>query len=282
MKLFKFISFIFLFFGFTSIINAQDIITQKNGEEIQVKVTEVGTSDVKYKKFGSETGPTYTLSKSEIFMIKYENGEKDVFEDTPGRETRPAAQSSSRERVQTQGRQPLQSQSSTGNAEKPQSAGITKRKAFAGIGIGGTFLLEDYSNIDAGVQVNFNFGYLFTEHVGIYTTIFGTSYSLSDYNDATIGLGGLLVGPLFSTAISENKFELDLRPVIGFAKGHASIGNISGSFDGTSFAFGIGGSARWNIADRFSLSLNLDYNNAEIDDLDFSSMGITVGGNFRF
>jgi hypothetical protein len=58
---------------------AQDIITLKNGEEIKAKVQELGLDNVKYKKYENQAGPTYTLMKSNIFMIKYENGDKDVF-----------------------------------------------------------------------------------------------------------------------------------------------------------------------------------------------------------
>ncbi|MDR1121262.1 MAG: hypothetical protein LBM08_10125 [Dysgonamonadaceae bacterium] len=62
---------------------SQDIITLKSGDEIKAKVQEVGLSDVKYKKYGNLDGPVYTLLKTEIFMIKYENGEKDIFKDEP-------------------------------------------------------------------------------------------------------------------------------------------------------------------------------------------------------
>jgi sRNA-binding protein len=62
-----------------SVMNAQDIITKVNGEEINAKVLEINANEVKYRKLGNETGPIYTLSKSEIFMIKYGNGDKDVF-----------------------------------------------------------------------------------------------------------------------------------------------------------------------------------------------------------
>jgi hypothetical protein len=65
--------------GSATVTLAQDIITLKNGDEIKAKVQEIGLSDVKYKKFENANGPTYTLLKTEIFMIKYENGEKDVF-----------------------------------------------------------------------------------------------------------------------------------------------------------------------------------------------------------
>jgi len=65
-------------FLFTT-VNAQDVIFKKNGDEINAKVEEVGVSDVKYKKFDNQDGPLYTLLKSEIFMIKYANGVKEVF-----------------------------------------------------------------------------------------------------------------------------------------------------------------------------------------------------------
>ncbi|GHT34666.1 hypothetical protein FACS189434_11220 [Bacteroidia bacterium] len=62
---------------------AQDVITLKSGDEIQALVQEIGTDEVKYKKFDNKTGPTYTLKKSDIFMIKYANGSKDVFANEP-------------------------------------------------------------------------------------------------------------------------------------------------------------------------------------------------------
>ena len=72
-----------VFFGCITTAVAQDIITLKNGDEIKAKVQEIGSTDIKYKKYENLTGPVYTLSKAEIFMIKYENGERDVFTETP-------------------------------------------------------------------------------------------------------------------------------------------------------------------------------------------------------
>ena len=59
--------------------NAADIITLKNGDDIQTLVQEIDDVNVKYKKFDNPSGPSYTLKKSEIFMITYANGNKDVF-----------------------------------------------------------------------------------------------------------------------------------------------------------------------------------------------------------
>lgn len=62
---------------------AQDVITLKNGDEIQAKVTKVGDKEIEYKKWSNQNGPTYSKPISEIFMIKYENGEKEVYNNTP-------------------------------------------------------------------------------------------------------------------------------------------------------------------------------------------------------
>lgn len=69
---------LFLFLLFPFFANSQDVITLKNGEEINAKVTEVGTDEIKYKK-GGDDGPVYVLKKTEIFMVKYKNGNKEVF-----------------------------------------------------------------------------------------------------------------------------------------------------------------------------------------------------------
>ena len=58
---------------------AQDIVTKRDGSEFTAKVIEVGESEIKYKKFDNLEGPTYTIKVSDVFMVKYENGSKDVF-----------------------------------------------------------------------------------------------------------------------------------------------------------------------------------------------------------
>jgi formylglycine-generating enzyme required for sulfatase activity len=60
---------------------AQDVITLKNGDEIEALVQKIGEMEVAYKKWDFQDGPTFTIMKSEIFRIKYQNGTKDVFND---------------------------------------------------------------------------------------------------------------------------------------------------------------------------------------------------------
>jgi|GEM_PF-5961755 len=58
---------------------AQDTIVMVTGSEVRAKVLEVSPGSIKYKKFDNLNGPSYTASHSDIFMIKYENGSRDVF-----------------------------------------------------------------------------------------------------------------------------------------------------------------------------------------------------------
>jgi len=72
---------------FSSISFAQDVLTKRTGEEIQSKVLEVTTTEIKYKKFDNLNGPLIIVLKSEVLMIRYENGTKDVFTDEKKVET---------------------------------------------------------------------------------------------------------------------------------------------------------------------------------------------------
>jgi hypothetical protein len=58
---------------------SQDVVLKKSGEEISVKVLEIGNTEIIYKNFNNQEEPVFTMLKSEIFMISYKNGVKDIF-----------------------------------------------------------------------------------------------------------------------------------------------------------------------------------------------------------
>lgn len=62
-------------------------IIKRNGDIIEAQILEVGVSEIKYKKCSNLEGPTYSILKSTVFMLKYKNGDKDVFneESTPSK-----------------------------------------------------------------------------------------------------------------------------------------------------------------------------------------------------
>ncbi len=77
---------IFLIIGVVIFSNfiafSQDNLILKSGEEHQVKIIEIGLTEITYKKFDNLSGPNFLISKKDVFMIKYENGTKDLFAST--------------------------------------------------------------------------------------------------------------------------------------------------------------------------------------------------------
>jgi hypothetical protein len=57
---------------------AQDRLFFLNGDETDVKITEITSSEVKYKRMDNLDGPSFSTLKSELFMIKYANGDKEM------------------------------------------------------------------------------------------------------------------------------------------------------------------------------------------------------------
>ena len=60
-------------------MNAQDLIYLTNGDEVKAKVEEITETQIKYKQWDNQTGPLRSFSISNVFMIIYENGQKEVF-----------------------------------------------------------------------------------------------------------------------------------------------------------------------------------------------------------
>lgn len=69
-------------------LQAQDVIFKKNGDEIQARVLKVTESEIEYAKWSNPKGPTYVLSLGNVFMVKYENGERMFSRISPRRSVR--------------------------------------------------------------------------------------------------------------------------------------------------------------------------------------------------
>ncbi len=57
---------------------SQDTIVKVTSTQLIVKIIEVSSSDIKYKKWDYLDGPTFVINRSEISKIKYANGETDI------------------------------------------------------------------------------------------------------------------------------------------------------------------------------------------------------------
>ena len=56
-----------------------DQIIYKDGTEINAKVTEINTSEIRYKRCDFIDGPTFVEKQNKVFMIKYSNGKSEMF-----------------------------------------------------------------------------------------------------------------------------------------------------------------------------------------------------------
>jgi hypothetical protein len=62
---------------------SQDTIVKKNGDIIIAKISEITSSEVKYKKFDNQDGPQYILEKSKLKIIRFSNGTTEKFDLVP-------------------------------------------------------------------------------------------------------------------------------------------------------------------------------------------------------
>ncbi len=63
-------------------LSAQDLITKKDGTDIQAKILEVNKTELKYKRWDNQDGPTFTIDKSDVLLVRYQNGTNEVFNET--------------------------------------------------------------------------------------------------------------------------------------------------------------------------------------------------------
>ena len=91
-------SFVQIIFGAIAIflsvsIRAQDIIVTTDAKKIEAKITEVSKSEIKYKEFDYQDGPTFTLGVEEINSIIYANGKVALYnQDKAKKENQETAQ----------------------------------------------------------------------------------------------------------------------------------------------------------------------------------------------
>ena len=62
---------------------AQDVIVKTDQTTVMSKVLEITSTEIKYKKWNNQDGPTYSIDRSEVLSINYENGEVEFFAETP-------------------------------------------------------------------------------------------------------------------------------------------------------------------------------------------------------
>jgi len=85
MKIWKHWNFVVIFSLISGVfyVNAQDLIVLKDGNMIEVKVMEISTSEIRYKRFDHLDGPTIVVPANNVLSIRYENGRVEIINADP-------------------------------------------------------------------------------------------------------------------------------------------------------------------------------------------------------
>ncbi|GAB3531343.1 hypothetical protein GCM10027443_13380 [Pontibacter brevis] len=62
------------------LVQAQDIVIKRTGEKVEAKVLEISNTEIRYKLFRNQQGPTYVVPKVDVAIIQYEDKTSEVFE----------------------------------------------------------------------------------------------------------------------------------------------------------------------------------------------------------
>jgi hypothetical protein len=77
---------IYIFFCITGITHAQDQLFKKDNTRLEVKILEINQTEIKYKLFTYQDGPTIIISKKDVALIIYQNGVHEVITTEPATE----------------------------------------------------------------------------------------------------------------------------------------------------------------------------------------------------
>ena len=198
---------------------------------------------MKYKRCDNPEGPTFSLEKSKLLMIRYKNGTKDVFNSTEINS--PGLNSSS----------------------KVDSESKTKRnKGYIGISLGssvptGTFSTSG-SSPSAGFAMNLlSVGYRFTDNIGITLNWGANGFSSYDLDVISVAFGYLAIGPMI-TIPTGSLVSIDIKPQYAFAYGSIDYSDYASNYDleytGGS-ALLIGTSINFDFGKKIGVSFDTDF-----------------------
>ncbi|MFS4494115.1 hypothetical protein [Maribacter sp. 2308TA10-17] len=165
-------------------------------------------------------------------------------------------------------------------------------KGYLGFSVGVSIPLGDFGSssnglADIGIQVNgLNFGYLFSKHLGIATTLMIANNPNIRAGIEPWSYGSLLIGPLVSFPINQ-ELTIDGRFQMGYAV--ATLPDLSlGKDTSTAIAYNAGIVGRYSFIKSFTLLLALDFlhTKPEFEDYGFKqnmkTISLGVGAAYSF
>jgi len=229
-------------------VNAQDVITLRTGEQIQARVTEISSTELRFRLFNQPTGPIRVLSVSEVFAITYENGTRELF--NVATETRRVQDVATPTQVAT-----VRPDQNVRESNRTQEQ--TKRPQQGDWSLGFNFqtAIDNQSLFGIGTNIRFNaanavrleatFAYFFPRDFG------GLSLSMWDLNFNTH----------FLVPLSDN---VTFYPLTGFGvlgmtvRGDNWFGQTE-RMSGNTFGFNIGAGIDFNVSQTVTINIEPRY-----------------------
>ena len=186
---------VILLFASATIATAQDKVYKTNGEVLETKVIEIGSTEIKYKVFANQNGPLYTIGKDQVLKIVYENG---TTENIQNQAMSPTISSKRAQNVYVElGAQGLVFTANYDTRFGNRRNGIGGRIGIGAIGGDG----------DSFVTVPVSLNYLLGDGKNFFEVGLGATYaSLGLNDDSLFGNGG-------STVLGTMAFMYRLQPV---------------------------------------------------------------------
>ena len=119
-------------FCLTGTAMSQDVILKKDNTTVLSKVLEITNTEIKYKKWSNQEGPTYSINRAEVTRINFQNGDVEQFTDNVVTTPTPQQTVTTYPQVQTPA---TRSQSEPAKPKSPYSRGRVQFSLNGGVAI---------------------------------------------------------------------------------------------------------------------------------------------------
>lgn len=172
-------------------VHCADVIITTKSEKLDVKIMEISSTEVRYKKMSNLEGPTFVISTNDVNTILYENGEVQVIEHKAAQPT----QQAQTYQQPVYGQQPGYNQK-TAYGQQYMGNGYIVRQGERYSFNGQPIVLQDFLYVNCPIAYDYWRKNLIMESmgwglmgVGIPFSIWGACIlSYKKYSDAGIGL----------------------------------------------------------------------------------------------
>lgn len=252
---------------------AQDLIILLNGDMIEAKVLEIELQEIKYKRFNHQEGPTIAVAKHDVFVIKYENGLKEVI--TTMEEAPQTASPLSRQTVKKDRSFSKPKNKPLTPAAADRTLGENQYLLFGGLGFTG----GDFSEFNTGYHLGLENTRFLSNHFGLTGQVSVAHYGVNAYvpeYGITVNGGMLNVFSMIGIRGETNNEIWNAYGLFLIGSDWAiPTGDFSAAFS-DAFHLAAGGGLGLAYRDQFDFGLRLNYA------FSASLPSVQIGVGYRF